>query len=162
MHTRKWHTAKLILLYSTALGMGAFLLSWADYRYLVRDLRLEFYLLLVAFLFAGIGAWLAYSFAGRRIITIKNPGTDDEKGEFSPSGNNPVLLSERELEVLQAVACGMSNQQIADHLHVSVSTVKTHNASVFSKMGVQRRTQAVNKAISLGILKHSVEDRSKV
>jgi len=146
-----------ILLFAAALGCGTFILSLADYRYHIRDLKLEFYLILVALLFGGIGAWIAFSIAGKRAkqrLEVPNK-------TLIVKPHQQLILSERELEVLQAVACGMSNQQIADHLHVSLSTVKTHNASVFSKLGVQRRTQAVNEAISLGILKHSVIEIQK-
>lgn len=151
-------TVGSILLFAAALGCGTFILSLADYRYHIRDLKLEFYLILVALLFGGIGAWIAFSIAGKRAkqrLEVPNK-------TLIVKPHQQLILSERELEVLQAVACGMSNQQIAEHLHVSVSTVKTHNASVFSKLGVQRRTQAVNEAIRLGLLKHSVEDHSKV
>ncbi|MCB0819404.1 MAG: response regulator transcription factor [Bacteroidetes bacterium] len=159
---RRKRTIGLIVLNAAALGLGAFLLSLADYRYQIRDLKLEFYLLVVALLFGGIGAWVAFSLAGRRKASLNPKATNAAGAEIISEQANAAGLSERELEVLQAVACGMSNQQIAEHLHVSLSTVKTHNASVFSKLGVQRRTQAVNEAIRLGILKHSVEDHTEV
>ena len=55
-------------------------------------------------------------------------------------------LSQRELEVLELIAKGHSNQEIADALFISHNTVKTHSSSVFSKLVVNRRTQAVKKA----------------
>lgn len=159
---RRKRTIGLIVLNAAALGLGAFLLSLADYRYQIRDLRLEFYLLLVALLFGGIGAWVAFSFAGRKPGIKNKQAKPEDSVQVSVGEKNSGQLSERELEVLQAIASGMSNQQIAEHLHVSLSTVKTHNASVFNKLGVQRRTQAVNEAIRLGILKHAVEDHTSV
>jgi DNA-binding CsgD family transcriptional regulator len=150
----KKQTAGSIFLYAAALGCGTFILSLADYRYHIRDLKLEFYLILVALIFGGIGAWIAFSIAGKPA----RQGLEVPEKKPIVKSHQQLILSERELEVLQAVACGMSNQQIAEYLHVSLSTIKTHNASVFSKLGVQRRTQAVNEAIRLGILKHSIRE----
>ena len=55
-------------------------------------------------------------------------------------------LSRRELEVLQLMAEGLSNQEIANRLFVSLNTVKTHTAQIFEKMEVKRRTQAIDLA----------------
>jgi ATP/maltotriose-dependent transcriptional regulator MalT len=56
------------------------------------------------------------------------------------------------MDVLEQMAQGKSNQEIADTLFVSVNTVKTHLSNVFSKLGAQRRTQAIQKAKELGLL----------
>ena len=61
-------------------------------------------------------------------------------------------LSTRELDVLREIADGLSNQEIADKLFVSLNTVKTHIANIYSKLGVKRRTQAISKAKSLGLI----------
>jgi len=62
------------------------------------------------------------------------------------------LLSSRELEVLGLIAQGNSNQQIAEQLFISLHTVKTHARRIHSKLGVERRTQAVAKAKAIGIV----------
>jgi LuxR family maltose regulon positive regulatory protein len=62
------------------------------------------------------------------------------------------LLSDRELEVLQLVAAGFKNQQIAEELFVVVGTVKAHLNSIYRKLGVQSRIQAVSRAKALGLL----------
>jgi len=72
------------------------------------------------------------------------------------SGEN--LLSVREREVLELIALGNSNQQIAEQLYISLHTVKTHARRIHGKLGVARRTQAVAKAKSLGILSDSQND----
>jgi len=64
-------------------------------------------------------------------------------------------LSEREIEVLQLIAKGLSNQVIATRLVLSVHTVKTHTRNIYGKLGVNNRTQAVDRARTLGILPHS-------
>ena len=63
------------------------------------------------------------------------------------------LLSKRETEVLQLMASGAPNKSIASTLSVSESTVKTHIANIFQKLDVNQRTEAVTKAMSLGIIK---------
>jgi LuxR family maltose regulon positive regulatory protein len=61
-------------------------------------------------------------------------------------------LSERELEVLQLIAEGLSNPEIASRLYLSINTVKVHSRNIYSKLGVHNRTQAVARARALGIL----------
>ena len=65
----------------------------------------------------------------------------------------PQLLSDRELEVLQLMASGAANKQIASDLTISESTVKTHVTNIFQKLDVNHRTEAVTTAISKGIIK---------
>ncbi|MEZ4593591.1 MAG: response regulator transcription factor, partial [Chloroflexota bacterium] len=72
-----------------------------------------------------------------------------------PAANEQPLLdplSDRELEVLQLVAEGLSNRQIAERLYLALSTVKGHNRLIYDKLNVKRRTEAVAKARELGIL----------
>ncbi|NBF11966.1 helix-turn-helix transcriptional regulator [Pseudomonas sp. Fl4BN1] len=69
-----------------------------------------------------------------------------------PEVSRNSLLSQRELQVLQLIAQGCSNQQIAAQLFISLHTVKTHGRRIHSKLGVERRTQAVAKAQALGLM----------
>ncbi|HEX3641313.1 MAG TPA: LuxR C-terminal-related transcriptional regulator, partial [Ktedonobacteraceae bacterium] len=64
----------------------------------------------------------------------------------------PEPLSERELQVLQLLARGASNQEIAQELVIVVDTVKRHVSHIFSKLGVKNRVQAVEQARALGLL----------
>ena len=68
-------------------------------------------------------------------------------------GPDHLALSERELEVLQLMARGSANKQIAGDLSITESTVKTHVANIFQKLEVSHRTEAVTKAMSQGIIK---------
>jgi LuxR family maltose regulon positive regulatory protein len=61
-------------------------------------------------------------------------------------------LSERELEVLQLIAEGLTNQEIANRLYLSLHTIKVHAHNVYGKLGVHNRTQAVTRARTLGLL----------
>jgi LuxR family maltose regulon positive regulatory protein len=69
-------------------------------------------------------------------------------------GNSSLIepLSERELEVLQLIAQGLSNRAISERLFLALSTVKGHNRVIFGKLQVQRRTEAVARAQELGLL----------
>ncbi|NRA25259.1 MAG: response regulator transcription factor [Oleispira sp.] len=67
----------------------------------------------------------------------------------------PVLceqLSARELEILESISNGLSNKEIAVNLHLSEGTIKNHSSSIFSKLGVRGRTQAIVKAKELSII----------
>ena len=62
-------------------------------------------------------------------------------------------LTDRELDILNGVAAGLSNQEIAEQSHVSLSTVKTHLRNIYGKLEVKRRTQAVERARQLQLLR---------
>ena len=90
-----------------------------------------------------------------RELRLRSPGLLSELG-MEPQASTPGTvenpLSQRELEVLQLIALGSSNLEIADRLFISLHTVKTHARRIHSKLGVERRTQAVAKAKTLGLM----------
>jgi len=146
---------KHVLLYGFCLALLLFLLRWLELRFIIFDHSFEVYIASIALIFTALGIWL-----GLRLTRPKTKTVFVEKEVFTSS---PVFvldetqlaksgLSRRELEVLQLMADGLSNQEIASRLFVSLSTVKTHAARVFEKMEVQRRTQAVQKAKNLHII----------
>ncbi|AFJ57714.1 transcriptional regulator, LuxR family [Pseudomonas fluorescens A506] len=90
-----------------------------------------------------------------RELRLRAPGLLSELGlepQVTPAGAPQNPLSQRELEVLQLIALGNSNLEIADRLYISLHTVKTHARRIHSKLGVERRTQAVAKAKTLGLM----------
>ena len=90
-----------------------------------------------------------------RELRLRAPGLLSELGlepQVTPAGATQNPLSQRELEVLQLIALGNSNLEIADRLYISLHTVKTHARRIHSKLGVERRTQAVAKAKTLGLM----------
>lgn len=132
---------KRIILYAASLAAFVFLLKWLEYKYLIRDLTMEFYLGLVAVLFASLGIWM-----GLRLTRKKEPlppSADYVRNEafLEQSG-----ISQREYDVLVLLAGGLSNQEIAERLFVSTNTVKTHISNLYIKLDVKRRTQAVQVA----------------
>lgn len=74
--------------------------------------------------------------------------------QLSRRSNEPSVdvLSDREIEVLQLMAKGSANKQIAGSLSISESTVKTHVANIFQKLDVNHRTEAVTQALQRGII----------
>ena len=134
MQNSKW-------VYGVIMGVLLILMQVFNYRTTVRDLSVEIYGLALGLIFLGLGIWIGLQlYQGK--ITIKAPFRR----------NNQYPLSERELEVLRAMAEGLSNQEIADKLFVSLNTVKTHTSNIYSKLHVQRRTQAVRKARSEALI----------
>jgi DNA-binding CsgD family transcriptional regulator len=123
-------------------GLAAVLLISLDLlrnSYLLYDLSVELYLLM-----AGVPILLVGIVVGRHLDTRRHTA----RLEKAPKSD----LTRKELEVLAAVAEGLSNQQVADRLFVSLSTVKTHLQSVYGKLEVKRRTQAIERARRLGLL----------
>lgn len=138
----------VVLYYGIGLAVLVFLLKYVEYRFLVKDLSMEFYIGVVAILFTGMGIWV-----GTKLLH----GKRNEESQHQPNvpdqaAIESLSISARELEVLQLMAKGNSNQEIADALFISLPTVKSHSSNLFGKLDVRRRTQAVHKAKSLGIL----------
>jgi len=86
------------------------------------------------------------------------PVDEPEKVDSAPHGTDSELiepLSEREIEVLQLIAEGLTNQEISSRLYLSLNTVKAHTRNIYGKLGVNNRTQAGARARALGILLES-------
>lgn len=134
---------RTIIIYALALAAGAFVLQWLQYRFLVRAFPAETYVALIALAFAGLGVWAGLKLARPTAPTAfkKNVAAITSLG-----------LTLREQEVLGLLAAGKSNKEIAQKLGVSPNTVKTQVASLYQKLEVQRRTQAVQKARELAII----------
>jgi LuxR family maltose regulon positive regulatory protein len=81
---------------------------------------------------------------------------EDQKSEDKSYHPTAIPLSEplsqRELEVLQLIAQGLTNREISERLFLALDTVKGHNRVIFDKLHVQRRTEAVARARELGLL----------
>ncbi len=151
------NTLLRILLYGLVLGGFLLLMTWAKYRLLVIDHATELYVLLVAGLFTGIGIWAGLHWTAPRRPDSPPVADAPEPPLFPPqqpaSGRLAQLgISPREGEVLSCLAQGLTNEQIAETLFVSTNTVKTHLANLYGKLDVSRRTQAIEKARTLGLL----------
>ncbi len=134
-----------ILLYGAIMAVAAVALQWLEFQFLARTYPLEIYVGLIAVGFLALGAW-----AGARLFRKAGPAAPGFVR------NDPVIvtlgLSNREMEVLERLAAGRSNKEIAAELNVSPNTVKTHVSRLFEKLEASRRTEAILKARQLGIL----------
>jgi two-component system, NarL family, response regulator LiaR len=137
---------RTIILYGLALASLVFLLKYFEYRLIVRDLSIEFYVGLVAVVFTGLGIWAGLKLTRQRVITV-GPEFILNQSELAQLG-----ISKREHEVLTLMAQGLSNQEIANKLFVSLNTVKTHSSNLFLKLNASRRTQAIRKAKELRLI----------
>ncbi|HET9052704.1 MAG TPA: LuxR C-terminal-related transcriptional regulator [Cyclobacteriaceae bacterium] len=138
---------RIILLYGLSLAALIFFLKFIEYRFLIRDLSLEFYVGAIAVFFTVLGVWAGLKLTKNKTIIITNPAF-----QFDQTRLDSLGISRREYEVLELIANGFSNQEIADKLFVSLNTVKTHSSNLFLKLEVSRRTQAVQKAKELQLI----------
>ncbi|HET7613840.1 MAG TPA: LuxR C-terminal-related transcriptional regulator [Gemmatimonadaceae bacterium] len=137
---------KTVIGYGLLGGALIALLKVIEYRYLLVEHSLDIYGGIVAAIFSAVGIWLGLKLTRpRETVVVK------EVRVAGPFARDDARLAElgitaRELEILEAMAAGFSNREIAERLFVSENTVKTHAARVFGKLSARRRTQAVQRA----------------
>jgi ATP/maltotriose-dependent transcriptional regulator MalT len=145
---------KHVLLYGLLCGVLIVALRLIEYRWLVVEHSLEIYGGLVAALFAGLGIWLGLKLTRHtetvlvKEVMVPAPASfvrDEQKLEA-------LGITPRELEILELIAQGLSNKEIAARVFVSENTVKTHSSRVFDKLGARRRTQAVQLGKELRLI----------
>ena len=145
---------KPVLLYGLLGGALIALLKAIEYRYLVVEHSVEIYGGLVALVFVTIGIWLGLRITQRkervivREVSVPAPATFTRNEEKLAA----IGMTRRELEILELIAKGLSNREIAERVFVSENTVKTHSSRVFEKLGAKRRTQAVQLGKEFGLI----------
>ena len=135
---------RIIILYALPLALAVTLLNWLEYRYLTAAFSIEIYVALVAAAFVALGIWTGSKLTPRRAV--------EEPFRRNEAAIRSLGLSVREVEVLEALASGESNKEMARRLGISPNTVKTHIARVYEKLEVQRRVQAIEKARLLALI----------
>lgn len=136
-----------ILLYGIVLGLILVLPAYFQYQFRFMTYGVEWHIGFIALLFLVIGVWVGNQlWANRKLESAQNTPIVRSGNPGAPG------LSQREFEVLCGIAEGLSNQEIASKMHVSLNTVKTHVANLYDKLDVKRRTQAVQVAKTLGLL----------
>lgn len=145
-----------IIVYGLSLAVLLFLLRWLELRYIIIDHAFQIYIGAIALIFTVLGIWLATKLSKPKveIVTIEKEVYRDNNEHFAINQHeiSRLNLSKRELEVLELMARGFSNDEIAANLFVSLNTIKTHSSRLFEKMEVKRRTQAVDFAKKAGII----------
>jgi len=155
---------KTVLIYGILGGVLIALLKLVEYRFLVIEHSLEIYGGIVALLFSGLGIWLGLKLTrSRETVVVREVPVHVEvpvpvrARAADPFARDEARLKQlgitpRELEILEAMAAGLSNREIAERLFVSENTVKTHAARLFDKLSARRRTQAVQRAKEAGLI----------
>ncbi|HVI33535.1 response regulator transcription factor [Phenylobacterium sp.] len=134
---------RTVVLWALVLALGAFALQWLEYQYLARAFSQEIYVAVIGAAFAVGGVWVGWRLSARRAP--------------APFSRNDAALAAlgltgQEIRVLERLAAGQSNKEIARTLGLSPNTVKTHVANLFAKLEVSRRTQAISKARDLHLI----------
>ena len=140
------------ILYGLSLAVLLVLLKWLELRFVIINHAFEIYAGSIALIFTALGIWLALKLIKPKTVIVEKEVVANANFELNEAVLNELRISARELEVLKLMANGLSNQEIADRLFVSLNTVKTHSSNLFLKMEVGRRTQAVEKAKRLGLI----------
>jgi DNA-binding CsgD family transcriptional regulator len=144
---------KHILIYGVCGGLLIGLLKLIEYRFLVLERSLEIYGGLVALLFASVGIWLGLKFTKtKETVVVKEVPVLTREFVRDQTRLQELGITTREFEILELIAGGMSNREIAEKLFVSENTVKTHSSRLFDKLSAKRRTQAVQIAKELRLI----------
>ena len=151
-----------VVIFGLVGGLLIATLQYTEYRFVIIEHSIELYSALVAILFATFGIWLGLRITRRRetireTVVVREvivPAESPTRQTFAPNTaqQQSLGITARELEVLNLIARGLSNREIASQLFVSENTVKTHCARAFDKLGASRRIQAVQRGKELGLL----------
>ena len=134
---------RTVILWGLVLAAGAFALQWLQYQYVARVFSPEIYIAVIGVGFAAGGVWVGWKLTSR---SAPAPFTRNAAAQAS------LGLTGQEMKVLERLAAGQSNKEIAHTLGLSPNTVKTHIANLFAKLEVARRTQAISKARDLHLI----------
>ncbi len=144
---------KAVLLYGACGGLLIVGLRLVEYRFLVVEHSIEIYGGLIALVFAAVGIRLGLTLTRTKEVVVVREVPAPDRGFVRNDAKAAELgITPRELEILQHIASGMSTREMAAALFVSENTVKTHATRLFDKLNVNRRTQAVHVARSLGLI----------
>lgn len=145
-----------VILYGLVLAMLVFALKWMQWKFVLVDNAIDIYIGAIALFFTILGVWVASQIMRPKVetlivekeIIVQPP----ETFTLNTAELQKLNLNNREYEVLQLLAKGHSNADIAANLFLSVSTIKTHVSNLYFKMDVKSRTQAITKAKQLKII----------
>jgi len=145
---------KHILIYGLCGGVLIVLLKLVEYQFLVVEHSIEIYGGLIALLFAVLGIWLGLKLTKTKETVVVREVLLPAPQAFilNEAKLRELTITRRELEILELIAGGLSNREIAEKLFVSENTVKTHSSRLFDKLSARRRTQAVQVGKELGLI----------
>jgi DNA-binding CsgD family transcriptional regulator len=142
------------LIYGVCGGVLIVVLKLIEFRFLVIQHSIEIYGGLIALLFAAVGIWLGLKLTKKKeVVIVKEvPVPSSPIFALNEERLKDLGITKRELEILELIAQGMSNREIAEKLFVSENTVKTHSSRLFDKLSARRRTQAVQIGKEMGLI----------
>ena len=142
------------VIYGLCGGVLIVVLRLIEFRFLVVEHSLEIYGGLVAIVFAALGIWLGLKLTRKEEVVVVKEVPVPSSQPFALNQERLKLLgvTRRELEILELMAQGLSNREIADKLFLSENTVKTHSSRLFDKLSARRRTQAVQIGKEMGLI----------
>jgi DNA-binding CsgD family transcriptional regulator len=143
---------KHILIYGLCGGVLIVVLKLVEYRFLVVQHSIEIYGGLIALLFAVLGIWLGLKLTKTTETVIVKEVPARQSFTLNETRLRELGITRRELEILELIAGGLSNREIAEKLFVSENTVKTHSSRLFDKLSAKRRTQAVQLGKEFGLI----------
>lgn len=144
---------KHILIYGLCGGALIVLLKLVEYRFLVIQHSVEIYGAIIAILFAVLGIWLGLKLTrNKETIVVREVSVSAAPFALNETRLRELGITRRELEILELIARGLSNREIAESLFVSENTVKTHSSRLFEKLSARRRTQAVQLGKEFGLI----------
>jgi NarL family two-component system response regulator LiaR len=147
---------RLLIWYGLSLALLLALLRWMELKYLLYEHAFEVYAVFIALFFLVLGIWLSKKLTRPKVKTTVMEKIVYRDARLPFELNQKLVaelgISSREMEVLQLMAEGLSNQKIAEQLFVSPNTIKTHLARLFEKLEVGKRVQAIEKAKRLGLI----------
>lgn len=143
-------------MYAISMAVLLLLLRFLEYKFLILQNEFGLYIGIIALFFTALGIWASNKLTSPKIKTVivEKEIFVQKRLDFSINEEelNNRKISKRELEVLELMSQGLSNQEIASHLFVSLNTIKTHSSNLFQKLEVKRRTQAIEIAKKIGII----------
>ncbi|MCU1268215.1 MAG: transcriptional regulator, LuxR family [Acidobacteria bacterium] len=156
----KKHILSYGLIYGLCGGLLIVALKLVEYRFLVLEHSIEIYGGLIALMFSSLGVWLGLKLTKKKEIIIEReriverevPVFGAPQFALNEERLRELAITKRELEILELIAGGLSNREIAAKLFVSENTVKTHSSRLFDKLSAKRRTQAVQIGKELGLI----------
>ena len=142
------------LIYGLCGGILIVVLRLIEFRFLVIEHSIEIYGGLIAALFAALGIWLGLKLTRKQeVVVVKEVAVPTiQPFTLNEERLKDLGITRRELEILELIAQGLSNREIADKLFVSENTVKTHSSRLFDKLSARRRTQAVQIGKEMGLI----------
>ena len=135
-----------MLYYGLIIALVILLAKGADYNLFARHISTEVYTSILIVLFTGLGLWFGLRFTSPKVVVETLVVNQLDQVQLLAHG-----ISEREYEILNLVTKGHTNQQIAEQLFISLSTVKSHLQNIYQKLDVKNRTQAIQKAKQLSV-----------